>query len=39
MIEMDGNNHGPHLERRNWAFADLMDPDGTFNFDAKVNYF
>merc|ERR1712227_524472 len=25
--------------KRNWAFADLMTPDGSFNFDAKRDYF
>ena len=26
-------------QKRNWAFADLMTPDGSFNFDAKVKSF
>merc|ERR1711868_294782 len=26
-------------QKRNWAFADLMTPDGSFNFDAKRGYF
>merc|ERR1711953_996139 len=27
-----------HGEKRNWAFADLMTPDGSFDFDSKRSY-
>jgi len=25
-------------EKRNWAFADLMTPDGSFDFDSKRSF-
>ncbi|CAG5096258.1 Oidioi.mRNA.OKI2018_I69.XSR.g14538.t1.cds [Oikopleura dioica] len=27
-----------HGEKRNWAFGDLMNPDGSFAFDSKRSF-